>query len=278
MPSTLIAGRLSPTTPLRENSGLDFALRPENAGLLLGHNDSGGKAEVYAIDRNARPVGVIAVSGAVAVDWEDISTWRAPSGVAHVYVADTGDNVLRRRVVSVYRFAEPVIRDGSKVVVAADKIPVVYRTADTSGGHQVSLDVEAFGLSTGGDGWFVSKRMHTSGKVRWADAYIARGLGTASKAMTAEYAVSFQVPLEAGKVGPTGLDITSTLIVVRCLQALLVWHRKPGEGTEQVWLSRPVPDLVIPGGYGESVAADDGRLWVIPEGASAPLYVTTIPE
>jgi hypothetical protein len=53
---------------------------------------------------------VYALSGATAVDWEDIAAGPGPTaGVPYLYVGDIGDNTASRSSVQVYRVAEPVV-------------------------------------------------------------------------------------------------------------------------------------------------------------------------
>ena len=50
------------------------------------------------------------MSGATAVDWEDIAAGPGPvSGVAYLYLADIGDNAKARTSVQVYRVREPLV-------------------------------------------------------------------------------------------------------------------------------------------------------------------------
>ncbi len=91
---------------LREASGIVASRR--NTGLYYVHNDSGGKPEVYVLDRDGRIVATLRLRGARNVDWEDIAL--APgtrAGRWDVCVADIGDNARRRPEVVIYRFAEP---------------------------------------------------------------------------------------------------------------------------------------------------------------------------
>ena len=78
------------------------ARRCRGPGTLWTHNDSGDAPRVFALDRRGRLLREVAVSGAEAVDWEDIAI-RGRT----LYVGDIGDNLAQRPNVAVYRFAEP---------------------------------------------------------------------------------------------------------------------------------------------------------------------------
>jgi hypothetical protein len=93
---------------VRESSGLAASRR--NPDTFWTHNDSGDGPHLYAFDRAGRSRGVWAVSGARAVDWEDMAAGPGPQGRhPYLYVADTGDNERRRAEVTVYRVAEPEV-------------------------------------------------------------------------------------------------------------------------------------------------------------------------
>jgi len=64
---------------LKESSGL--AISRTQQGVLWSHNDSGDGPSLYAIDIAGKLLGVFHVSGAMARDWEDISTGPCPAGM-----------------------------------------------------------------------------------------------------------------------------------------------------------------------------------------------------
>ncbi|HEV7903571.1 MAG TPA: hypothetical protein VGO96_07000 [Pyrinomonadaceae bacterium] len=81
-----------------------------NPGLYWTHNDSGDDALIYAFDRDGKSQGVWRVTGASALDWEDIAAGPgAVRGTSYLYIGDTGDNKRDGKVVTVYRVAEPSI-------------------------------------------------------------------------------------------------------------------------------------------------------------------------
>src|SRR5439155_4051433 len=93
---------------LGETSGIAAGRRVN--GVWWVHNDSGDGARVFAIGTDGRDLGEFALSGATAVDWEDIAAGPGPSaGVAYLYVADIGDNAKSRAAVRVYRVLESLV-------------------------------------------------------------------------------------------------------------------------------------------------------------------------
>src|SRR5690348_5947993 len=83
-----------------ELSGLVLSRR--RPGVLWTHNDSGDAPRLLAVRASGRLVGDVAVTGASAIDWEDIAIRGGT-----LYVGDIGDNKRSRPEVVVYRVPEP---------------------------------------------------------------------------------------------------------------------------------------------------------------------------
>lgn len=134
------------TTPsgLDEASGL-VASR-EHPGVFWTHEDSGRPAVIIAIDSAGRRLGRVRVTGARNQDWEDIALGPCPTGEC-LYLADTGDNRLRREEVVVYRIPEPA--PGDTVSATAERFPLRF-----PGGPR---DVEALYILPDGALYLVSK-------------------------------------------------------------------------------------------------------------------------
>jgi len=125
-----------------ESSGV--AVSQAHPGTLWTHNDSGDGPYLYATDLRGTDRGAIRVSGANAVDWEDIALGRCPDGAEGcLYIGDTGDNLERRASVAVYAVREPLppltAADTQRVTAAALALRLRY----PDGPH----DVEALYVS-----------------------------------------------------------------------------------------------------------------------------------
>lgn len=110
---------------LNEISGLAASKR--NPGVIWTHNDSGDTARLFAIDVKGSFLGEVTVTGATAVDWEDIAVGSCTAGTC-IYVGDFGDNAMARDNDALYRIVEPKL-DGkpfAKQTVSAEKIPFAY--------------------------------------------------------------------------------------------------------------------------------------------------------
>ncbi len=97
---------------LTESSGLAASNR--QPGLFWSHNDSGGKAELFAFDQTGKFAGLCRLSGAKAIDWEDMASFVA-DGNAQLIVADCGDNQANRETISLYLLDEPDPRETTDV-------------------------------------------------------------------------------------------------------------------------------------------------------------------
>ncbi len=136
---------------LNESSGVAVSRRLE--GVLWTHNDSGDRAYLYATNLAGDDLGRYHVSGASSVDWEDISLGPCPEAEACLYIADTGDNRMRRSDHAVYILPEPdrTPRPGQSPPEAleARRLGVSYE-----GGPR---DVEAIAVDSSGAILLISK-------------------------------------------------------------------------------------------------------------------------
>ncbi len=93
---------------LRESSGVAVSRRHE--GVLWSHNDSNNENRLYAINFQGVELATFRVKDAENRDWEDIAIGPCPTRNGDcLYIADTGDNLLRRETVSIYVIPEPEI-------------------------------------------------------------------------------------------------------------------------------------------------------------------------
>ncbi len=100
------------STALEEASGVAASRRVDDVWWV--HNDSGDSARVFAIRTTGQTLGEYVLSGASAIDWEDIAVGPGPvSGVSYLYVGDIGDNAKSRASVQVYRVPEPLVNPAS---------------------------------------------------------------------------------------------------------------------------------------------------------------------
>jgi hypothetical protein len=143
---------------INEASGLASSIR--TPGLLYTHNDSGGEAAVYVLNKRGLMPAKIVLNGASNRDWEDIATGIDPrDGKPYVFVGEIGDNNARYPSVSIYRFAEPEILDTLITISRIDRIEFTYEDGPR--------DAEAlFADPLSGDLYVISKREENCGLYR----------------------------------------------------------------------------------------------------------------
>src|SRR5262245_37989590 len=108
-----------------ESSGLAVSRRDPR--LLWSHNDSGHDTVLFALDANGSVRARVRVPIRTA-DWEDISAAACPSTDC-LYIADIGDNGLRRQRVQIYRVREPAPGD------AQTEAPEIFTATYVDGAH-----------------------------------------------------------------------------------------------------------------------------------------------
>lgn len=96
---------------LTEVSGI--AASSMNDGVVWVHNDSGDEPVLYGVGSNGKTTMTLRLSGARAVDWEDMAV-----GGRHLFAGDIGDNRERRTDIQIYRVAEPSVFDGERTIDA----------------------------------------------------------------------------------------------------------------------------------------------------------------
>lgn len=105
-------------------------------GVFWVHNDSGDSARIFAIAQTGRLLATCNLSGADAVDYEDIAA--GPSRLAErdtgspadvLYVGDIGDNQAVRSFITVFRLEEPELDcevTGASLTVPVTRFDLVY--------------------------------------------------------------------------------------------------------------------------------------------------------
>ncbi|MEX2532325.1 MAG: hypothetical protein WD960_16275 [Gemmatimonadota bacterium] len=134
---------------LRESSGLVAAGRFGAPGLWS-HNDSGWEPVLFRLGAEGGLEGTVEVTGARNVDWEAMAAGPCPEGRC-LYIADTGDNLLRRSDLAIYRVPEPA--GGVRATAPAVRFPL--RLPDGP------RDIEAMTLLSDGRALLVSKGWRT---------------------------------------------------------------------------------------------------------------------
>ncbi|HEY5141948.1 MAG TPA: hypothetical protein VII98_00440, partial [Solirubrobacteraceae bacterium] len=205
--------------------------------LLWSHNDSGDSARIFALRRDGTVLGTPAVTGAQAVDWEDIASGPAPGGGELLYAGDIGDNAASRSSIDVYRFPEP--QPDAQTTAPAARLRLRY----PDGAH----DAEAL---------LVDPLRHTlvivTKSIGLARAYSASDTLAGGSLTTLRSGPRVPLPLvTAGDVSGDG-----HLIALRTYFRLYLWARRGREPLTAA-LARPATCVVaapLNEGQGEAVA------------------------
>ncbi len=113
---------------LTEISGITASRRADNVWWV--HNDSGDLPRIFAVNSKGDVIGEVRVVGAINEDWEDIASGPAADLSPALYIADIGDNFLKRDFVVIYRVQEPDLsREGGSSETAAAE-PFQFRYPD----------------------------------------------------------------------------------------------------------------------------------------------------
>lgn len=233
-------------------------------GVFWTHNDSGGKAEVYAFGSAGNDLGTFELESVEARDWEDMASAKV-NGVAYLYVGDIGDNKANQSQVRIYRFREPKANGTTGSISEFETYTVRY----PDGAH----NCETLMVSPAGDMYLVTKNDFGDSGVYILAAPQKSGTYTLKKVGT--------IKLEAGNVYShmiTGGDISpdGSSVVIRTYFSILLY--KPTE-LKEFWKSAPISLPVPLERQGEAVCFDweNDRLLTTSEGNPCRVSAVTLP-
>lgn len=109
---------------INESSGIACSRRKK--GVFWTHNDSGGKPRLYAFNNKGESLGTFDVTGARAIDWEDMASVRLGK-TSYLVLADVGDNNARRKDCALYLIKEPALPAGRKPAPGKIRIAKIIR-------------------------------------------------------------------------------------------------------------------------------------------------------
>lgn len=271
-PVPQIAGLLRDTR-LNEVSGMATSSR--DAQRLWLHNDSGTRAQLFAVDRSGRVQARLLLPGIKPVDWEDLAAFEI-DGKAYLLIADTGDNGGVRQRSELLVVEEPEFQAGDKELQlqAQPAWRISFRYADEP--H----DVEAVGVDVENQRvlllakrtsppqiWSLPLRPATAGE------QVAQLVGTLAVPVEDQPAVDFQRRLQPGR--PTGMAIAADGRHALVLTYASAWlfRREGGETWPQALARTPqvFPIGLLAQAEAVSIARDGRSGLVTGERWPAPL-------
>jgi hypothetical protein len=247
---------------LAEVSGLTAAATAPGAWWAL--DDSANPPNLYLVGAGGRLLATVRVRGATNVDWEDLAAASA-GGRRHLYVADIGDNDLRRHTLAVYRIPEP--RPGASVTAPA----TVFRFRYPDGPH----NAEALFVDPGSGRMFVVTKSDVTAAspseiFEFPLPLRPRGTVTVQRVDAPIAHEVALLPLVTGAaVSPDGRRLT-----IRTYLDAYEWRRPPGSPFADLFDADPEHVRLALERQGESIAyTGDGRsLVTTSEQLPAPLW------
>ncbi len=141
---------------LKEISGMSISY--QNQGIIWVLNDSGCKATLYGLTFQGKIAVKLNLKGIKNIDWEALSLNPCKEGEC-LYIADTGDNLYKRKDYSIIKVVEPKINyTGTlieKDITNWEKFPLSYE-------GNISKNTEAFAIDKSGNYYLFTKEIsHT---------------------------------------------------------------------------------------------------------------------
>jgi hypothetical protein len=268
--STLVA-----TTPgtlqdpaLVEVSGL--AVSAKNASTLWAHNDSGDTARLFSITPTGATRVVYTLTGATALDWEDMAIGPGPTaGTPYLYAGDIGDNAQARVDVAVYRVPEPAVSgSGTQALGGVAKLTLRYPDGPR--------DAEALFVDPRSGELYIIQKSLAGGPVGIyrAPANLAAGSTTVlTRVDTLTLPTGLANAVTSADITPDG-----NTIAVRTYGGVRLYSRTTLT-VAQAFALGPCAGPLPAEGQGETVAFQpDGRAYsTVSEGASAQLHRFSMP-
>ena len=140
------------------------------------NNDSGDGPRFFAVDLAGHDLGSYEVTGARAIDWEDIAVGPCPEGSC-VFLGDIGDNRAERASYVVYRVPEPASVAQGAHEIAGVALPFRY----PDGSH----DAETLLVDGAGDIHVVTKGAGSATVYRFPRPHLPGTSATLEKLATA---------------------------------------------------------------------------------------------
>lgn len=233
-----------------ETSGAAISRRTPST--IWTHNDSGGEPAIVAVGMDGSLAGVVEVTSAVNLDWEDMDVASCDAGSC-LYLADVGDNSEQREEVVVYRVPEPLPSDAA--TTPADEFRLVLPDGPR--------DAEAIFVLPGERLFLVTK-----GRSHAVDVYRYPGDLSAGQTVTLEWVQSLTVsrPSPPDQVTGTSASPDGTVVAVRTYTELSLYRVQGERLQDSPILTQSLRTLGEP--QGEAVALGDGHLVVLTSEAS----------
>lgn len=166
---------------LNEISGLEII----NDTLLVAHNDSGNKPNIYFISTEGNIYHTTFITNAKNVDWEDITQ----DDEGNLYIADVGNNLNSRKDLCIYKvkISEALKNDS----VSAEIISIRYQDQTTFLPTKENLNYDCESIYWKGDSLYLVSKSRSKPWIGSATIY----------SLPAEFGEQIAVPIDSFLVG-----------------------------------------------------------------------------
>ncbi|MBN1444290.1 MAG: PKD domain-containing protein [Planctomycetes bacterium] len=246
-------------------------------GVLWVHNDSGDLPRIFALRDDGRHLGTYEISGAQAIDWEDIAVGPGPEdGEEYIYIGDIGDNAKARPFVTVYRVPEPDVDplagSAEGTLVGAERLEMVYPEGP-SDAECLFVDPRT------ADVYIVTKRSDGLSRV-YRDSHPHPQVERTTMELVATLALgTTELPgstlVTAGDISPTG-----SWILLRTYSHAFLWRRAADEPVGAAFLGETCRVASRSESQGEAIgfASDSAAYFTVSEGSHPSLYYFGLAE
>ncbi|MEM6514414.1 MAG: hypothetical protein AAF660_15490 [Pseudomonadota bacterium] len=264
---------------LVEASGL--ARSQIHPGVLWAMNDSGAKPRLYAFDATGTHRGRLTLDPSKNRDWEDLASFTLDD-TAYLLVADIGDNMSKRKTLSLYIVEEPDIEADNKVR-SEPSWRIRFRYPDgPRDAEAAAVDVE--------DGYvYILSKRSLPPELYRVPLTPTDGVVTAEKlGQVRSLPPPRRIDVElAPKTKdwhwqPTAMDFTDDgrTAVVMTYRYLFVYRRQDGEAWFDALNRRP--DVISLGGFRDAestvLSTDGASVFVTTESKHPPLLKALLPD
>jgi hypothetical protein len=237
-----------------------------NPGVWWLHNDSGQPAEIYAVSQTGKLLATFKVTGAKNYDWEDLAIGPGRDGNPALYLADIGDNSRHRDELTIYRFAEPKLKNG--VTKGATSAAEAFRFRYPNGRH----DAEALFVDpASGRIYIVTKTLKPP-----CGVYRFPSKLTAGTTMTLETVSGKSINIISRMIAATGASAApdGSRVVIRNYFTAIELRRAKGRPFESIFDAEPVTISIPLEKQGEAIAysRDSKSIVTVTEKVPAPMY------
>lgn len=245
---------------LHELSGIAASRR--HPGVYWAHNDSNNHGTLFAIDESGKVLARFPLRGLRPRDAEDVAVGPCAPGSRRscIYLADTGDNLLRRKEVWIGRIEEPDALDGRVLHVEADAFRYPDGARNT---ESVLVDPRSARL------YVITKSVDGLGEVYRLDDMRDGHVGKATLVATLPTPATLARLTTAADQHPSG-----ERVLLRTYTGVWELARPGARSLEEVFTAKPVPLTSATQMQGEAITYTfDGRAYLLAgEGEGSPIY------